>query len=65
VNELKVGACASAVSVETPFAHIAIHASKAVNCSAQDEEFLGKPAVFRVHLASAWNFRQSGSIRPN
>jgi hypothetical protein len=48
VNELKVGACTSAVSVETPFAHVAVHASKAVNYSAQDavKEFLGKPAVF-------------------
>ena len=48
VNALKVGACTSAVSVETPFAHVAVHASRAVNFSAQDavKEFLGKPAVF-------------------
>jgi hypothetical protein len=52
VNQLKVGACTSAISLETPFAHVALHASKAVNYSAQDavKEFLGKPAVFRVHL---------------
>src|SRR5229473_7600938 len=43
VNQLKVGACTSAINLETPFAHVALHASKAVN-------FLGKPAVFRVHL---------------
>jgi hypothetical protein len=43
-NELKVRACTSSVSVETPFAHVAIHASKAVNYSAQYavKEFLGK-----------------------
>jgi hypothetical protein len=35
VNGLKVGACTSAVSVGTPFAQIAVHASKAVNYSAQ------------------------------
>ena len=52
VNELKVGACTSAVSVETPFAHVAVHASKTVNYSAQQavKEFLGKPAVFRMHV---------------
>jgi hypothetical protein len=52
VNELKLGACTSAVSVETAFAQIAVHASKAVNYSAQDamKEFLGKPAVLRMHL---------------
>src|ERR1700687_831791 len=52
VNQLKVGACTSAISLETPFAHVALHASKAVNYSAQDavKEFLGKPAVFLVHL---------------
>ena len=52
VKQLKVGACTSAISLETPFAHVALHASKAVNYSAQDavKEFLGKPAVFRVHL---------------
>jgi len=52
VNQLKVGACTSAISLETPFAHVAVHASKAVNYSAQDavKEFLGKPAVFRIHL---------------
>jgi hypothetical protein len=52
VNGLKAGACTSAVSVETPFAHVAIHASKTLNYSAQDavKEFLGKPAVFRMHL---------------
>jgi hypothetical protein len=52
VNQLKVGACTSAISLETPFAHVALHASKALNYSAQDavKEFLGKPAVFRVHL---------------
>jgi len=52
VNQLKVGACTSAISLETPFAQVALHASKAVNYSAQDavKEFLGKPAVFRVHL---------------
>lgn len=45
-------ACTSEISLETPFAHVAIHASKAVNYSAQDavKEFLGKPAVFRMHL---------------
>jgi hypothetical protein len=38
--------------VETPFAHVAAHASRAVNYSAQGavKEFLGKPAVFRMHL---------------
>ncbi len=52
VNQLKVGACTSAISLETPFAHVALHANKAVNYSAQDalKEFLGKPAVFRAHL---------------
>jgi hypothetical protein len=52
VKELTVGACTSAVGVETPFAHVAIHASKTLNYSAQDavKEFLGKPAVFRMHL---------------
>jgi hypothetical protein len=52
VKQLKGGACRSAVSVETPFAHVAIHASKALNYSAQDavKEFLGKPAFFRMHL---------------
>jgi hypothetical protein len=52
VKQLKVGACRSAVSVETPFAHVAIHASKALNYSAQDavKEFLGKPAFSRMHL---------------
>jgi len=45
VNALKV-------SVETPFAQIAVQASKAVNYSAQDamKEFLGKPAALRMHL---------------
>jgi hypothetical protein len=52
VNQFKVGACTSEISLETPFAHIAIHASKTPNYSAQDavKEFLGKPAVFRMHL---------------
>src|SRR5258705_8463521 len=52
VNELKVGACTSEISLETPFAHVAIHASKAVNYSAQDavKEFLGKQVVFRMYL---------------
>jgi len=52
VSELKVGACTSAISLETPFAHVAVRASKAANYSAQDalKEFLGKPAVFRMHL---------------
>jgi hypothetical protein len=52
VNQLKVGACTSEITLETPFAHVALHASKAVNYSAQDavKEFLGKPAVLRVHL---------------
>jgi hypothetical protein len=52
LNELKVGACTSEISLETPFVHVAIHASKAVNYSAQDavKEFLGKPVVFRMHL---------------
>jgi hypothetical protein len=52
VNRLKVGACTSAISVETPFAHVAIHASEALNYSAQDaaKAFLGKPVVFRMHL---------------
>jgi hypothetical protein len=52
VNQSKLGACTSAISLETPFAHVALHASKALNCSAQDavKEFRGKPAVFRVHL---------------
>ena len=41
-----------AISLETPFAHVTLHASKAANYSAQAAviEFLGKPAVFRVHL---------------
>jgi hypothetical protein len=52
VNELKLGACTSGISLETPFAHVAIHASQAVDYSAQDavKEFLGKPVVFRMHL---------------
>ncbi len=52
VNQFKVGACTSEISLQTPFAHVAVHASKAVNYSAQDavKEFLGKPSVFRVHL---------------
>ncbi len=52
VNQLKVGAWMSEIGLETPFAHVAIHASKAVNYSAQDagKEFLGKPVVFRMHL---------------
>jgi hypothetical protein len=52
VNRLKAGARTSAISVETPFAHVAIHASKALNYSAQDavKAFLGKPVVFRMHL---------------
>ena len=52
VKELNVDGCTSAVSLETPFAHVAIHASKTLNYSAQDavKEFLGKPAVFRMHL---------------
>ena len=38
--------------METPFAQIAVQASKAVNYSAQDamKEFLGKPAFLRMHL---------------
>ncbi len=38
--------------METPFAHVARHASQAPNYSAQDavKEFLGKPVVFRIHL---------------
>jgi hypothetical protein len=41
-----------AVSVETPFAHVAVHASKIIHYSAQDavKEFLGKPAALRMHL---------------
>src|SRR6266403_1112078 len=56
VSQLKVGACTSAISLETPFAHVALHASEAVNYSAQDavKEFLGKPAVFRVHLETCY-----------
>jgi hypothetical protein len=34
VNRLKVGVCSSAISVETPFAHVAIHASKAIGSKA-------------------------------
>jgi hypothetical protein len=52
VNQFKVGGCTSEITLETPFAQVARHASKAVNYSAQDavKEFLGKPAVFRMHL---------------
>jgi len=52
IPELKAGSCVSGVRVETPFAHVAVHASQAHNYSAQDavKEFFGKPAFFRIHL---------------
>jgi len=53
IAALKVGEnFVSRVRVETPFVHVADHASRAFNYSAQDavKDFYDKPAVFRIYL---------------
>lgn len=52
IPDLSVGDYASSVTIETPFTHVAIHAGKMLNYSAQDaiQEFYGKPMTFRIHL---------------
>jgi hypothetical protein len=48
----KTGAYVEMIQLETPFAVVVAHTAQALNYYAPDaaEEFVGKPAVFRVHV---------------
>jgi hypothetical protein len=52
IPELKAGPFFSEARIETPFFHIAEYASRKLEYNAQNavEDFLNKPAVFRIHL---------------
>jgi hypothetical protein len=52
IPELHVAEFTSFVRIETPFAQVALHSSRAMNYSAQDaiREFSGKPIPFRIHM---------------
>jgi hypothetical protein len=58
IPELKVDPYISRVRIETPFFHVAEHAGKALNYSAQDavKEFHGKPAVLLIYLEICYEF---------
>ena len=52
IPELHVARFTSFVRIETPFAQVALHSSRALNYSAQDavREFSRKPLPFRIHV---------------
>lgn len=52
IPEFSVGAYVSLISVSTPFAQVALHASRTMNYSAQDavKDFHDKVMVFRIHM---------------